>query len=133
MDQTRMAPLAYIPAISGAIFALNTLAHPEGTDNEGMVWLDDNSEDLIADLVKLRDDLYEKCAHCHLFVFDNPAADDGPDIARYIHGARGNDADERLDADHTPEPSGLVANLDTWKVFGPSTMRERFVTHPIGA
>lgn len=63
--------------------------------------------------------LYEKCRHCHLFI-----ESDG--VAGYEHLHRGDDMDERLDADHAAESSGLIATLPTWRVYGPLKMRERF-------
>lgn len=74
--------------------------------------------------------LYEKCRFCHLFVEPNEAYVPGENIATHVHLARGDDADEKLDADHDPTPSGLRATLDTWRVFGPWQMRERFVVLP---
>ena len=74
------------------------------------------------------DTLYEKCRDCHLFVDENYAHEPGSEIAPFVHLARGNAADEKLDADHEPVPSGMKANLATWRVFGPVAMRERFVT-----
>lgn len=71
--------------------------------------------------------LYEKCLHCHLFVEPNDAWVPDQKIMPYIHLSRGNDADERFE-DHEPAPSGMLANLTAWQVFGPSAMRERFVT-----
>lgn len=71
--------------------------------------------------------LYEKCAECHLFVEPN---DQGPEFAQFIHLHRGDYADERLDETHEARPSGLKATLDTWQVYGPSAMRERFVVKP---
>lgn len=68
--------------------------------------------------------MYEKCLHCHLFVEPNG---EGPEFAEYIHLHRGDDADERIDESHEAKPSGFIASLDAWKVFGPSMMRERFV------
>lgn len=77
--------------------------------------------------VDLKEVLYEKCRDCHLFVEPNVAYDDAPGTAEYMHLARGNAIDERLDADHEPRPSSMKANLATWRVFGPLAMRERFV------
>jgi hypothetical protein len=74
------------------------------------------------------DHLYEKCQHCHLFVFENTS--EGPGVAEYVHSSRGDAADDRIESTHDAEPSGLVANLATWMVFGPAEMRERFVTIP---
>ena len=71
--------------------------------------------------------LYEKCLHCHLFIEPNEAYPAHGRVAPFIHLSRGNEADERFE-DHEPEQSGLVATLDTWRIFGPSAMRERFVT-----
>lgn len=75
--------------------------------------------------------LYEKCQHCHLFVEVNAAYSplDVPVVAQFVHSSRGDTADERLE-DHEAEPSGLLATLPTWMVYGPSAMRERFVTIP---
>lgn len=72
--------------------------------------------------------LYEKCRDCHLFVEPNDAHKPGTEIAEFVHLSRGNDPDEALDASHEPVPSGMRANLATWRVFGPVAMRERFVT-----
>lgn len=71
--------------------------------------------------------IYEKCRDCHLFVEPNPSYEGLPDIAQFIHLHRGNPADEKYD-EHEPIPSGMKANLATWRVFGPRKMRERFVT-----
>lgn len=74
------------------------------------------------------DVLYEKCLHCHLFVEPNSSWDEyQTGVTRFVHLSRGNAADERFE-DHDAEPSGLLANLATWRIFGPSAMRERFVT-----
>lgn len=70
--------------------------------------------------------LYEKCRHCHLFVEPNPAFEDLPGLAEYIHLHRGDEVDERLDEDHEAAPSGRKANLLTWQTYGPLAMRERF-------
>lgn len=72
------------------------------------------------------DILYEKCLHCPLFVFDNPANDDGPNVAAFMHSSRGDEWDERYDEDHEATPSGLKATLLTWRVYGPVEMRVRF-------
>jgi len=76
------------------------------------------------------DRLYEKCLHCHLFVEPNYswAAGAAEGLAPYVHSHRGDDMDERLDADHEPAPSGRKANLLTWKTYGPLAMRERFTS-----
>lgn len=72
--------------------------------------------------------LYEKCKHCHLFVEPNSAYPmPGYDIAEFVHLHRGDEVDEALDESHEPTPSGLKATLDTWRVFGPWQMRQRFV------
>lgn len=71
--------------------------------------------------------LYEKCRHCHLFVGENDAYVPGRGIARLIHLVSDEGLDEWLDASHEPEGSGMLATLDTWRVFGPSAMRERFL------
>src|SRR4051794_33022429 len=70
--------------------------------------------------------LYEKCGLCPLFIFENSAYGDAENLAEYIHSARGDAADERYE-DHDATPSGFIATLNTWRVFGPSEMRERFV------
>jgi hypothetical protein len=98
---------------------------------------DESLQGLVRDLVEgfraLDASLYEKCAGCHLFVFDNPAfvpptkPEDFPvTIARYMHSARGDALDERFE-DHEATPSGLRAPLLVWQLYGPSAMRERFV------
>lgn len=70
--------------------------------------------------------LYEKCLHCHLFVELNEAhLSPGNGTAEYVHLAR--EGDEHIDASHEPRPSGLVAPLDTWLVYGPAEMRARFM------
>lgn len=71
--------------------------------------------------------LAEKCKHCHLFI--EPNLDAGPGIAEYMHLHRGDEADEALDADHEPEPSGMIATLATWREYGPREMRARFHDH----
>jgi hypothetical protein len=71
--------------------------------------------------------VYEKCQHCHLFVDKN---DGQPGTAEFVHLSRGDAADERIEASHDAEPSGLKANLATWMVYGPPEMRERFITEP---
>lgn len=71
--------------------------------------------------------LYTKCAKCHLFVDENPAAEDAPDTAPLIHLARGDEADEALDASHEPEASEMTATLDVWRRYGPPEMRARFL------
>lgn len=70
--------------------------------------------------------LHEKCGECHLFVYPNAAYESGSGLAQWSHGSRGDDADERIE-DHEPWPSGMKATLRTWRVYGPSAMRERFV------
>lgn len=74
--------------------------------------------------------LYEKCQHCPLFVEVNEAWHGQPGVARFAHSSRGDAADERIESTHDAEPSGLLATLPTWMVYGPSEMRERFVTIP---
>jgi hypothetical protein len=69
--------------------------------------------------------LYQKCLRCHLFIEANDA--DEPGLAEFVHLHRGDEADEQIDASHEPEPSGMLATLETWKVYGPEAMRERFV------
>jgi hypothetical protein len=71
--------------------------------------------------------LYEKCAHCHLFVAPNDDWVDDNELARYVHHHRGDEADEAIEETHEPEASGLIANLAMWQAFGPATMRFRFV------
>ena len=72
--------------------------------------------------------IYEKCRDCHLFVEPNSAYTPGSLLAPYIHLARDNAADEAIENTHEAVPSGMRANLATWKVYGPVAMRERFVT-----
>lgn len=72
--------------------------------------------------------LYEKCADCHLFVEPNDVEPiEGMTFADYIHLHRGDDADNALDESHEAKPSGMLANLNTWKAYGPPEMKERFV------
>ena len=72
--------------------------------------------------------LYERCAHCHLFVEDNQPEADW--VAPYAHLHRGDDADEAIDASHQATPSGMVATLATWRTYGPEAMRARFTVTP---
>ncbi len=69
-------------------------------------------------------DVYEKCAHCHLFIERNE--DPGPGWADYFHMHRGDEDDEALDAAHEAEPSGQKHTLAWWKANGPLEMRARF-------
>lgn len=79
--------------------------------------------------IRMSDDsIYEKCADCHLLVDPNNAHIPGTYIALYVHLHRGDDADDALDASHEPRPSGMKANLATWKAYGPQAMRERFIS-----
>lgn len=71
---------------------------------------------------------YEKCLHCHLFIEPNPSYEDDEGLAQYIHNHRGDAMDEKLDETHEAEPSGRIANLLTWKTYGPLAMRERFTS-----
>lgn len=73
--------------------------------------------------------LYEKCAHCHLFVEPNLAAEDRASfpIAAYVHLARGDEIDEPIDESHDAEPSGEIATLKAWMRHGPAPMRDRFL------
>ena len=66
------------------------------------------------------DTYYEKCLHCHLFVMLN---DEG---LAYEHLHRDDEADTALDESHEAQPSGQIATLLTWKIHGPTAMRERF-------
>lgn len=71
--------------------------------------------------------LYEKCADCHLFIDDNNAyTDDVPNIARWIHLSRGDEADEAIEGTHDAAPSGMLATLSAWRAYGPEAMRARF-------
>lgn len=74
--------------------------------------------------------LYEKCAHCHLFITDNPSYGgdnyDRDDIAEFDHLDRGDEADEAITSTHEAKPSGMRANLATWRKFGPAAMVARF-------
>lgn len=70
--------------------------------------------------------LYEKCLKCHLFIDVNDATSEDESLAPYVHLHRGDDVDTALDESHEPEPSGRLANLLTWKTYGPEAMRERF-------
>lgn len=74
--------------------------------------------------------LYEKCADCHLFVEPNDVEpiEGMSDIAPYIHLHRGDEADEALDETHEAKPSGMKANIATWKAYGPQAMKERFTS-----
>jgi hypothetical protein len=71
--------------------------------------------------------LYEKCAHCHLFIEANYDPDDTTGLAEYIHLHRGDEADEQIDDTHAATPSGEVATLAAWKKYGPPEMRARFI------
>jgi hypothetical protein len=68
--------------------------------------------------------LYEKCHDCHLFVVPNEVGGEG--IAEYVHLTRGDAADDLLDSTHDPRPSGMLATLPAWRVYGPPAMRARF-------
>lgn len=74
--------------------------------------------------------LYEKCAHCHLFIESNgeiPATEaDRGGIAEYVHLTRGDAADNAIEETHDATPSGMRATLAVWKAFGPLAMRQRF-------
>lgn len=126
-------------ALSYAIFALNTLAHPDASSATDVADLDAHSDAALTQLANLRmllewvdvSTLHEKCVHCHLFVEANDDDDVENGAAEYVHLSRGDAADERFE-DHEAGPSGLIATLDTWRIFGPSAMRERFVTRPEG-
>jgi hypothetical protein len=80
------------------------------------------------------DTLYEKCADCHLFVEPNDVEAHWElgaresDIAPYIHLHRGDEADEAIDESHEATPSGMKANLATWKAYGPLAMKRRFTS-----
>jgi len=72
---------------------------------------------------------YEKCADCHLFVEPNAAVSDfdtSEGIAPFDHLHRGDEADEALVWSHEARPSGMRANLATWRAYGPPEMRLRF-------
>jgi hypothetical protein len=69
----------------------------------------------------------EKCKHCHLFIEPNEYDPEYPDLARYIHLTRGDDADEEIDGDHNAEPSGEIHTIDWWLDNGPTMMRLRFI------
>ena len=71
-----------------------------------------------------RTDTVEKCAHCHLFIEENE--DRAPDIARYVHLDRGDEADEAITQTHEATPSGEAHSLAYWKEHGPDAMRARF-------
>lgn len=126
-------------ALSYGIFALNTLAHPDASSDADVADLDAHTEQAITMLANLRmlldwvdaSTLVEKCMHCHLFVEANDDDDVEQGAADYVHLTRGDEADERFE-DHEAKPSGLIATLDTWRIFGPSAMRERFITRPNG-
>lgn len=102
------------------------VAHETGdyTDYE---WPDETLQD--------SDEVYEKCAMCHLFVEPNDAAFDDQGnriadpqpLAEYLHLHRGTPEDEKIDNDHEARPSGLRASLSAWREFGPPEMRARFV------
>ncbi len=144
-------------ALEGARIAADTLAQlldvdEDGPEGDRLAWdeaVQNEAGDLLTNFRSLDDwlsqggfkpeawrrhdydeHLYEKCRYCHLFVEPNEAYAPGQNIATHVHLARGDDADEKLDADHDPTPSGLRATLDTWRVFGPWQMRERFVVLP---
>jgi len=70
-------------------------------------------------------ELAHKCKHCHLFIEENEYDSDFPNIARWVHLTRGDEADEFYD-DHDAEPSGMLATLDVWREYGPTMMRLRF-------
>lgn len=79
----------------------------------------------------LAEPLYEKCAECHLFVEPNSSHDSAdPEyaatLAEYVHLHRGDKADDELDASHEARPSGEIANLTQWRMYGPEAMRARF-------
>lgn len=70
------------------------------------------------------DEMYEKCADCHLFVEVNETTPQ-EGVALFMHLAR--EGDEELEASHEPRPSGMRANLTAWRAYGPPAMRARFV------
>ena len=71
--------------------------------------------------------LYEKCADCHLFVEPNDVDPiEGWTLAPYVHLHRGDAADEAIEETHEAKPSGMKANVATWKAYGPIAMRQRF-------
>lgn len=76
--------------------------------------------------------LYEKCLHCHLFIWweddGTTVHEDGTETAGcWIHSNRDDEPDVALDESHNPEPSGLIATLNTWQQFGPVAMKTRFL------
>jgi hypothetical protein len=135
-------PLGQSEAVSLAIFALNTLQDPSASSQHDLDVLDARCEETLHLLTQLRDQLtlaentahaandvlYEKCRDCHLFVFPNAVEGDPEDVAKYVHGHRGDDVDEALNETHEAMPSGRKANLLAWKTYGPLAMRERFVS-----
>jgi hypothetical protein len=107
---------------------LRPLRVPEEADAEvGPMFLvrfpEGNEEHAYVDELVWQDVLYEKCRLCHLFIAPNEP--ENPEVADYVHLTRGDAADELLET-HPATPSGFKATLDTWKVFGPTAMRERF-------
>jgi hypothetical protein len=69
--------------------------------------------------------LYEKCAHCDLFIEVNDDADEF--VAAYVHLM--NDSrpgDVETDESHEASPSGQLATLSVWEAYGPDGMRARF-------
>lgn len=70
---------------------------------------------------------YDKCAYCHFLIDDNPAFEDGPGIARWMHLTRGTPEDEALD-DHEPVPMGTPHTITWWKTNGPDDMKARFTS-----
>lgn len=70
--------------------------------------------------------LYEKCAHCHLFIEANDDAVDDPTLAAYLHLSRGDEADEAIESTHDAAPSGDRRTIADWKQSGPAAMRARF-------
>lgn len=63
---------------------------------------------------------------CWLFVEENPSLGDSPDLAEYIHLARGDEADDALEDTHQAQSSNDVHSLDWWRQYGPDKMKERF-------
>lgn len=72
--------------------------------------------------------MYEKCAHCHLFIEANDDAVEYPEMgfAAFVHLHSGSVADEELDGSHDAAPSGVIMSLDDWRVQGPAPMLARF-------
>ncbi len=71
---------------------------------------------------------YEKCAHCHLFIWPNTSFDLYPDAgyAEWDHLADLDDESElATDESHDAAPSGEVHTLDYWRQYGPAEMRAR--------